>query len=55
MLLPSFLNLLHLDDHDIEPDTPGNINFDMEYVRMVFYIAFHSDTFFDGEIEILYV
>lgn len=53
MLIPSFVNLLHLDDEDIDPETPGNINFDLEYVRMVFFIALHSDTFFDGEIQLL--
>jgi len=50
MLVPSFVNLLHLDDEEIDPDSDGNINFDIEYVRMIFYIAHHSDTFFDGRL-----
>ena len=50
MLVPSFVNLLHLDDEEIDPESDGNINFDIEYVRMIFYIAHHSDTFFDGKL-----
>ena len=49
MLMPSFLNLLHLDDNDLEPENSANINFDMEFLRMVYFIATHSDTFFDGK------
>lgn len=47
LLLPSFVNLLHLDDPADPPDE-ADINFDMRYVRLVYFMSYHSDTLFNG-------
>ncbi|KAF8446975.1 hypothetical protein BDZ91DRAFT_803284 [Kalaharituber pfeilii] len=42
LLLPSFVNLLHLDDADGD-----DLNFDMRYVRLVYFVAFNSEALFN--------